>query len=218
MNTRWFSLILVSVLFVISRMIKAVSSKSLAVPPIRFFSWFDCCLPLRAGFHTRLCTELTPGEEGSWDAAVFLHPLSYPQLSLTHHFSRYQHKSVLNAHLRLRLNRDERIAICPGFILGCEGQWCGSRSSASAQTQAAGPCYLCHQNDTYRMIVSVLSLCSSVLQASQCILRYTHEYRQKAKLTETFHWRVVCSHWYSVVSMTFRNRQKLKGPWKYVAN
>lgn len=137
---------------------------------------------------------------------------------LTHHFSRYQHKSVLNAHLRLRLNRDERIAICPGFILGCEGQWCGSRSSASAQTQAAGPCYLCHQNDTYRMIVSVLSLCSSVLQASQCILRYTHEYRQKAKLTETFHWRVVCSHWYSVVSMTFRNRQKLKGPWKYVAN
>lgn len=58
-------MILVSVLFVISRMIKAVSSKSLAVPPIRFFSWFDCCLPLWAGFHTRLCTELTPGEEGS---------------------------------------------------------------------------------------------------------------------------------------------------------
>lgn len=127
MNKGWFSLIPVSVLFVISGMIKAVSSKSWAVPPIRQpQDCFSCGLTSAchcglASVHVSLLS--WPLERrGAKSAAVFLHSLSFTQLSLTHRFSSYQHKSVLNAHLRLRLSRDERIAICPGFILGCEGQ------------------------------------------------------------------------------------------------
>lgn len=170
MNKGWFSSIPVSVLVVKSGMIKAVSSKSRAVAPIRQPQHgFSCGLnsACHCGLASIHVSALSwPVERrGAESAAVFLHPLSFSQLSLTHRFSRYQHKSVLNAHLRLRLSRDERIAICPGFILGCEGQWCSSRSSALAQTRTAGPCYFCHQHDTYRMIVSVLSLCYKQVSA-----------------------------------------------------
>lgn len=122
-----------------------------AAPP-RFLQWCECCLPLRVGLSTRFHKELTPGQEGAERAAAFLHPLSSLQLFLTDRFFRYQHKSVLNAHLRLYLNRNERVAICPDFILreadvaGCKNQcFSSTRFPALAQTQAAGLCYLCHQ-------------------------------------------------------------------------